>query len=68
MFGSRKGDTGVASWALEEVATLIVVAQQVLRGDHGAMAGWTEDGRHDAYRITVFIYSLWQNCHRLGVP
>lgn len=46
MFGGRKSDTGVAGRALEEVVTLLIVTQQVFRGEHGSVAGGAEDGRH----------------------
>ncbi len=60
---SRTGDTGVARRALEELAAPLVVAQKVVRGEDGAVAAGAGDGRHDAYRSTVCLYSLSQNCH-----
>lgn len=63
MLGGRKGDAGAALGALEELVALLVIAQKVVRGEDGAVAGGAEDGRHDAYRNTVVIYSLSQNCH-----
>lgn len=66
MLDGRKGDAGIAGGALEKVAAVLAVTHQVFRGEQGAVAGRTEDGRHGKILHVLVVYTVYREAALLS--